>query len=327
MEQLKPNKVVTSGPLDENTGQRAAFPGITPRSKGTSYRSGFSVPLDVNDYLASVIAEAHSRSPVASVRQPKPSVPKGRRALRSYNDDDDGIVVTSKRLKTGGNSHVEAKCELSDASPIHASVTLLVGDRPPSVKIDSQWRLHFLQRFNRYRIEYEKAVIRYGKVDSSGSISQVIDADLMAKEEDEGPDVSDQQQAENEELPQADSLHGARAWRRFLVNSEPSMDRLTSISFADTVRILHYYRKWVTLSMHAQLSHWLLFLLVKLPAILQGDDIAILRELARRCMRLLAKPESDTSLLSTSSVFILKAVVVIVTDYYHQLDLLEPLAL
>lgn len=324
MEQLKPSKVFTSGPLDENTGQRAAFPGLVSKlSRGNSYRSGFSVPLDVNDYLASVMAEAQARSPIASVRQPEPPVPKGRRTLRSYDEDDDDAVM-NKRFKVSEDSHTRIGTEPSNDIPQHASAAM-PDDKQLDVRIDLEWRKHFYQRFSRYRIELEKTIAEQGKVGGSHRATQVKIDDLMDIDKNDLLNTRDVQHSETEEGPQSLSLHGARAWRRFLVNNEPSIDKLMSISFADTVRILHYYRKWVTLSMHPQLSHWLLFLFVKLPVILQGDDVAILRELARRCLRLLGKTGSDTP-VSIPSIFILKAVIVIVTDHYHQLDLLESLA-
>lgn len=133
-------KGVISGPVDPEFGQRVAFPGLDENDGGKS--NGNGPPLSVEDYLRSVMSEASSRPSfvVAKDRVVKPVIPRGRGALRSYDQTDDEVVVKKTVQETK--------------------------KRVP-VSIDGNWINAFLKQFSLTKAETSQALV---KVESSNEV-------------------------------------------------------------------------------------------------------------------------------------------------------------
>lgn len=152
------------------------------------------------------------------------------------------------------------------------------------VVIDRAWRNAFMEQFKR----------------TKGEISKI----------DKNTDV-------NIELPQTFSK-----WRQFILAPEnrPRVSLLKRLDHELVMRLIGYCHKWVSSKMAPELAQWIYSLLVILPdEIMVGEDISVLRQLAKKCIQVKSNPHWQ---LDAVTAYTLDLVVTVVTEEYKQLDLL-----
>lgn len=109
-------------------------------------------------------------------------------------------------------------------------------------------------------------------------------------------------------------------WKLFINKSGTPIDLPLLLSFdhALLIRLLGYSRKWVSANMSEQLGKWIYSILVRIPTVLDADDISVLRDLARKCISTRRQTLHD---LSPTVKYILDSTILIVAKYYGQHDL------
>lgn len=117
----------------------------------------------------------------------------------------------------------------------------------------------------------------------------------------------------------------ASKWREFFLNPEnpPTVSLVNSFDHALLMKLIAYLHKWVSASMSPLLSRWIYALLVRLPETLTGDEIAILRELAKKCILVRNNPSQP---LTQVTICCLDMTISIVAGVYSQKDLITNLA-
>ena len=290
----------TSGPIDFDTGQRSAFP--IPVSAPTSNLDG--PPLNVMDYLSRVNKEASARPCIVHISRPQLQqqnqqlqqpqlqilhnvVQFGGRTLRSYSDDLPLPIPTSRPPEV-----------LVIDIPASSSVTIPT-TRSESLIIDLTWHNSFLDTFR-------KARSTLAKTNTNANMNIAL------------PDRYTDPNA----LPQSFSK-----WRQFFLDPEnpPIVSLVTSFPHALLLKLLTYCQKWVSGNMSPLLGRWIYALLVTLPDTLTGDEIAVLRDLAKKCIAVRNSNRAAQPLLPQSTVFCLDMTVSIVAGFYAQKDLISNL--
>lgn len=113
-------------------------------------------------------------------------------------------------------------------------------------------------------------------------------------------------------------------WRQFFLDpaNPPVVSLVLSFPHPLLIKLLGYCQKWVSGNMSPLLARWIYALLARLPDTLTGDEVAVLRELAKKCILVRNNPLQP---LSETTTFCLDTTVSIVAGVYSQKDLIENL--
>lgn len=114
----------------------------------------------------------------------------------------------------------------------------------------------------------------------------------------------------------------ASKWREFFLNAEntPTVSLVKSFDHELLFKLIRYGQKWMSASMSPLLSRWIYALLVRLPETLMGEEIAILRELAKKCILIRKNPSQS---LTPTTQCCLDMTVCVVAGFYSQKDLIK----
>lgn len=164
----------------------------------------------------------------------------------------------------------------------HCNETHMV--HPPYI-IDEDWHVAFIENFCHIK-EYALSMKVNGKCEDPG----MIIPDTMA------------------------------GWRVFMLDDShsPSLKLVRSLSLGTTITLLGYYAKWLCPKISDSLTQWIYSLLVCLPVVLEGRDVAVLREIAKKSIKLRTNP---SKLVDTVTCYILDVIISVVAGYYRQSDL------
>lgn len=113
-------------------------------------------------------------------------------------------------------------------------------------------------------------------------------------------------------------------WRQFFLDPAnlPIVSLVSSFPHPLLIKLLGYCQKWVSGNMSPLLARWIYALLVRLPDTLTGDEVAVLRDLAKKCILVRNNPLQP---LSETTKFCLDTTVSIVAGVYSQKDLITNL--
>jgi Survival motor neuron (SMN) interacting protein 1 (SIP1) len=109
-------------------------------------------------------------------------------------------------------------------------------------------------------------------------------------------------------------------WRLFMLDDAhpPTLSLVKSFSVGTIVTLLGYQTKWISTRLSERFTQWIYSLLVCLPSVLEGKDIAILREMAKKSIKIRIRPDKP---LDTNTCYALDMIISIVAGYYRQHDL------
>lgn len=107
-------------------------------------------------------------------------------------------------------------------------------------------------------------------------------------------------------------------WTLFLQSQSPSRASFVrGIAQAQRLKLLQWYPKWLVANTTDTQLSWLFALLVSIDPLLTSDDMAILRDLCRRCIKLRSASDTSQGVRAMCDM-----VIVIVADFYQQHDLM-----
>lgn len=108
-------------------------------------------------------------------------------------------------------------------------------------------------------------------------------------------------------------------WRKYLITHTPSSLFLHALPHSVLLTLLQYACKWTTANMPLQLCSWIYGMLVALPDTLDGQEVSLLRRLAKKCILVQTKHEK----LVVEVQCFLTFTVSVVSGIYAQSDLIE----
>lgn len=108
-------------------------------------------------------------------------------------------------------------------------------------------------------------------------------------------------------------------WRKYLITHTPSSLFLHALPHGVLLTLLQYACKWTTANMPLQLCSWIYGMLVALPDTLDGQEVSLLRRLAKKCILVQTKHEK----LVVEVQCFLTFTVSVVSGIYAQSDLIE----
>ncbi|ANB12328.1 SMN family protein Yip11 [Sugiyamaella lignohabitans] len=236
-------------------------------------------PLSALEYIQSVRFEARSRPSVVSV------VPAavGDDLESVENMEINGMECEELDPTTDHISHgsvVEAVVDVEKTSAV--SVVSPVG-------IDLEWHTEFSEKMKSIREVWSADESREGQAGGKTAAS------TTAK-------------------PQS-----LKEWRLYLMNCLPTPLNVRSVSLPDALFILSHCHKWMTPNLAPELSRWVFALLTRLPPVLNGDDISLLREAARKTH--IARNDQQRS-PDAATKFTADIISSVAASFYGQTDLL-----
>lgn len=118
---------------------------------------------------------------------------------------------------------------------------------------------------------------------------------------------------------QEDVPHLAKAWREHIfTHPPPSLAYFhTKLTHADVVKLVVYLTRWLSASMPQTVSLWIYMVLLRLDKLLDCLELAVVRDLAKKAVKVRHDPAASPLALFTCDL-----VVVLVGRYFGQLDLL-----
>lgn len=111
----------------------------------------------------------------------------------------------------------------------------------------------------------------------------------------------------------------AVAWRKLVFqNTPPTVDLLfNSVDHSTTIKLLIYCTHWLSINIPENLSKWIYMLFLRLENILDHSEVSIVRDLAKKAIKLREKEN-----LTSISKYTMDMVISVVGIYYRQRDLL-----
>lgn len=143
---------------------------------------------------------------------------------------------------------------------------------------------------------------------------------LLAKYKDMRHDVA---QVSNDRAKAAIALVDlpdvATSWRRavFVGEVPVSSALLKGLTVERTLWLLGHARRWLSETVPLPFSRWILGLLARMPEVLTAEESSVLRELAKKCVRL----RTTHSDLEPLSQYTFDSIIAIVCVFYGQRDL------
>ena len=117
------------------------------------------------------------------------------------------------------------------------------------------------------------------------------------------------------ELPQTFSK-----WRVFVMDAKnvPSSSLVSSFDHQLKIRLLGYFNKWVSSRISDELSCWIFAILLSLPDVIVGEEVAVLRDLSKKCILINSNPHRP---MTITTKYTIDMIVSVVAHYYGQRDL------
>lgn len=109
-------------------------------------------------------------------------------------------------------------------------------------------------------------------------------------------------------------------WRKHLLTHSPSSLFLHALPHSVLLTLFQYACKWTTTNMPPQLCSWIYGMLVVLPDTLDGQEVSLLRRLAKKCIAVHMKQDHRPTIQVEC---FLKFTVSVVAGIYAQSDLIE----
>ncbi|KAI9145283.1 survival motor neuron interacting protein 1-domain-containing protein [Paraphysoderma sedebokerense] len=133
----------------------------------------------------------------------------------------------------------------------------------------------------------------------------------------------------NTVLPDQPQIN-SRAAGSNAIRYPPHLSILAALSHRQTVHLLRLHNSWISDdNITKAQSEWIFALLVKLDKLLTGDELSILRELAKKCSKIrdvLANQRYDPGATDggevSNQIAYVNMIIAIVSGYFGQLDLL-----
>lgn len=268
-----------------------------PLDVGTGQRSAFPVqpnlgsinldnpPLNASDYLRRVSKEANDRPSIVHVKRPQ---------LQSQPQPPRIVQFGGRTLKSYSDDPIPASIALSQTPTVTATTPAAPTTPATSLTINLDWHKSFQATFSATKSPFN-------------SISNHHHLPLPAR------------YADPNSLPQAFSK-----WRQFFLDPQnpPIISLLASFPHALLIKLIGYCHKWVSGNMSPLLARWIFALLARLPDTLTGDEIAVLRDLAKKCVLVRNNPLQS---LAQTTTICLDMTVSVVAGYYGQKDLITNL--
>uniref|UniRef100_A0A060T050 ARAD1C09988p n=1 Tax=Blastobotrys adeninivorans TaxID=409370 RepID=A0A060T050_BLAAD len=115
--------------------------------------------------------------------------------------------------------------------------------------------------------------------------------------------------------------HTLSKWRQFILTpvNAPTLKILQQLDHMTVVKLLGYCRKWASARMDPNLGKWIYALLIKLPHVVTGEEVSILRQLAKKCLCIRNNPHDE---LDPVTQYTLDMILCVVGDIYGQSDLI-----
>lgn len=253
-------KILTSGKLDVETGQRSAFP-----TDSTGDFAEGDVPLNAFDYIASVRREAAKRPSFVHNGRTSYVVPKGRGPVRSYEED------------SGPQTYSTVKSQTVQSSSLYPQPA------ETRYQLDLEWYAQFIENFRSCKLTI---------VDIPSCKPSVALPNTMAK------------------------------WRVFMLDGQhpPTVSLVKSLSTGTMITLIGYQTKWLSTKINESLTQWIYSLLLCLPLILEGQDVAVLRDMAKKSIQIRTIPHKA---LDEMTAYTLDTIVSVVSGCYGQNDLVK----
>lgn len=110
-------------------------------------------------------------------------------------------------------------------------------------------------------------------------------------------------------------------WRKLILNEPPPLIDFFyfCIVHSDVIKLVIYLTKWLSSNVASNLSKWIFVLLLRLDSTLDHNDCAVVRELAKKALKI---KEKGSAQLNETTLFTLDFIVYIVATYFGQKDLI-----
>jgi hypothetical protein len=106
-------------------------------------------------------------------------------------------------------------------------------------------------------------------------------------------------------------------WYKYILHNDASIDLISNFDQELTVKLLIYATKWIkNKSTHGNIAQWIHALLLRLPPLLESQDVAVIRALGLRAKKTWCKGEGD-EVTKACCLF----VIAVVSRVYGQRDL------
>lgn len=115
----------------------------------------------------------------------------------------------------------------------------------------------------------------------------------------------------------------AGSWRKLIMETEPpNYGYFSCLTHSTVIKLIVYATKWLSANTSPSLSQWLFALFVRLDRPLDQTETAIVREVAKKALRIHERANGE---LNTTTRYSIGYVVAINALYYGQQDLLSEL--
>ncbi|CCE82599.1 Piso0_002331 [Millerozyma farinosa CBS 7064] len=110
-------------------------------------------------------------------------------------------------------------------------------------------------------------------------------------------------------------------WRKLILNEPPPpIDFFYfCIVHSDVIKLVIYSTKWLSSNVTSNLSKWIFDLLLRLDSTLDHNDCAVVRDLAKKALKI---KEKSSAQLNETTTFTLDFIIYIVATYFGQKDLI-----
>ncbi|CAN6633230.1 hypothetical protein TRVA0_014S00496 [Trichomonascus vanleenenianus] len=255
----------TSGPMDEETGQRAAFP--VPKGRPNIQTAENEPPLTAADYLSSVRVET---SKLPKFKSAPRETPIGLLPSSLPKKPTTGVIIVPEKKPEELAPEKRPKESEPEKRPKESEPDKTPKELEPFA-VNIEWHNDFMKRFNRAREELAKYEAARAKDDSSG---------------------------EPVEWPVTMS-----GWREFLNKSKPTLSLLGKLDKTTaTCTLPAYLCKWLSPHVSEALSEWVFAVFVKIPDTVLADEMSELRRMAKKAIRLRRQTDDITSLYTIDMI-------------------------
>lgn len=109
-------------------------------------------------------------------------------------------------------------------------------------------------------------------------------------------------------------------WRKYVMElPPPPFAVIYHFDHTTAIKLMVYFSSWLSSTTNDNFSRWIYSLFVRIDCLLDHNDCAIIRNLGRKAVKLLAKPDQYSDTCSYTFEFI----IVIVNKYYKQNDIMS----
>lgn len=110
-------------------------------------------------------------------------------------------------------------------------------------------------------------------------------------------------------------------WRKLILNEPPPLIDFFyfCIVHSDVIKLVIYLTKWLSSNVTNNLSKWIFILLLRLDSTLDHNDCAVVRDLAKKALKIKGKGSAQ---FNETTTFTLDFIIYIVAIYFGQKDLI-----